>query len=302
LFAKELQDALLTAMRLEFSTLPPYLCAEWSIGDTDPDDVASMIHGIVLQEMFHFALAGNMLSSVKGITKIAVPQFLPTYPTNSLPGDIHQAKPVDLRPLSKDQLAVFMQIEAPEFPPVEIEAARAAGPATIGEFYTTLSTAFQILNPPIDPNAHFVTHGAEVFQIKSVADAQAAILRIKSEGEGVPGDPDQPANPGKLAHYYIFKGISLGNQLVFDPAIGKLVPKQPIRFPSVLPFAPTAKQPNPSAAFNKLLGLLLTDLEACWTKGAKLGVAVGDMVQLGTEGRSLIGQGIRPQFAWEAPS
>ena len=141
----ELQDALLTAMRLEFSTLPPYLCAEWSIGDTDPDDVASMIHGIVLQEMFHFALAGNMLSSVKGTTKIAVPQFLPTYPTNSLPGDIHQAKPVDLRPLSKDQLAVFMQIEAPEFPPVEIEAARAAGPATIGEFYTTLSTAFQTL-------------------------------------------------------------------------------------------------------------------------------------------------------------
>jgi hypothetical protein len=34
----ELQDALQTAVRLEFSTIPPYLCAQWSIKDerTDP--------------------------------------------------------------------------------------------------------------------------------------------------------------------------------------------------------------------------------------------------------------------------
>ena len=32
----ELQDALQTAMGLEFSTIPPYLCAEWSIGSDDP--------------------------------------------------------------------------------------------------------------------------------------------------------------------------------------------------------------------------------------------------------------------------
>ena len=56
----ELKEALQTAMRLEFSTLPPYLCAEWSIIDgQDPNGVADNIYGIVLQEMFHFALAGN---------------------------------------------------------------------------------------------------------------------------------------------------------------------------------------------------------------------------------------------------
>ena len=36
----DLQAALQLAMQLEFSTIPPYLCAEWSIdGNNDPDDV-----------------------------------------------------------------------------------------------------------------------------------------------------------------------------------------------------------------------------------------------------------------------
>ena len=29
----DLKNALQTAMRLEFSTIPPYLCAQWSIKD-----------------------------------------------------------------------------------------------------------------------------------------------------------------------------------------------------------------------------------------------------------------------------
>src|SRR6266446_4260905 len=104
----ELQDALQTAMRLEFSTIPPYLCAEWSIDfNNDPDNVMSMIHGIVIQEMHHFALAGNMLSAIGGKLAVANPSFLTTYPTNSLPGGIHQALAVDLQPFSPGQLQVF---------------------------------------------------------------------------------------------------------------------------------------------------------------------------------------------------
>jgi Ferritin-like len=59
----ELQAALQTALQLEFSTIPPYRCAEWSI-QTDPAGVGGMIHDIVVQEMVHFALAGNMLSAI----------------------------------------------------------------------------------------------------------------------------------------------------------------------------------------------------------------------------------------------
>jgi hypothetical protein len=58
--------------------------------------------------------------------------------------------------------------------------------------------------------------------------------------------------------------------------------------------------PNPSTAFNKLLTQLLTDLEACWTKGSSLGKAIGDMIELAEEGKTLIKRGIRPDFVWVA--
>ncbi len=300
----ELKDALQTAMRLEFSTIPPYLCAEWSIKPTaGPNKVRNKIKGIVIQEMYHFALAGNMLSAIGGTPTIANPGFLPKYPTDQLPGGIRQDLPVDLQPLSQGQLKVFMQIEKPEFPPVEIAAQLAITPATIGEFYTALSKAFQNLTPVIDPNAHAIELSPDVFRINSVDDARGAIDKIKGEGEGAPGNPDQPANPDQLAHFYIFEEISVGNELKFDPATKKLVPiaGKPLQFPDVFPFAPSTATPNPSTTFNTLLKQLLTDLEACWTTGATFGdTALLDMGNLRAEGVKLIGQGIRPEFVWPA--
>src|SRR5580704_8195083 len=93
----ELQDALQTAMQLEFSTIPPYLCAQWSI-NSDPGGVADMIEGIVVQEMYHFALAGNVLTAISGVPNIANAAFIPSYPTNVLPGGIPQKLAVDLQP------------------------------------------------------------------------------------------------------------------------------------------------------------------------------------------------------------
>ena len=130
----DLHDALQTAMQLEFSTIPPYLCAQWSI-NADPGGVGDMIESIAVQEMYHFALAGNMLTAIGGMPSIANAAFIPNYPTNVLPGGISQKLPVDLKPLTPDQVQVFMQIEYPEFPPVAL----AVGPATIGAFYETIA-------------------------------------------------------------------------------------------------------------------------------------------------------------------
>jgi hypothetical protein len=38
-------------MQLEFATMPPYLCAQWSI-DSDPDGVGDLIQNIVVQIFF----------------------------------------------------------------------------------------------------------------------------------------------------------------------------------------------------------------------------------------------------------
>lgn len=301
---QDLRAALQLAMQLEFSTIPPYLCVQWSIDtNADPGGVARLIQNIVIQEMYHFALAGNILSAIGGVPAVADPGFIPAYPTNSLPGGIKQALAVDLKPLSnqpagQSQLDVFLQIEYPEFPPVAL--ALAAAPTTIGAFYTTISEALGVVpNIPFNPNAHFIVAG-EAVAIGNAADAQQAIGRIKQEGEGMSGNPDEPqGNRLTFAHYYTFKEILKGRKLKQTNGVwnfdGDVIP-----YPShVYDFAPSNAVPNPSLAFNRLLATLLTKLQACWTDGAPFDTDTMD--DLHDAGTALIQQGIRPQLAWADP-
>jgi len=303
---QDLQAALKLAMQLEFATIPPYLCAQWSIDPgADPGRVAGLIQSIVVQEMFHFALVGNILSAIGGVPAIANSDFIPSYPTNSLPGDIKQALVVDLKPLSNEpagqsQLDVFLQIENPEFRPVALAVA-ADAPSTIGEFYTTISEALgNVPNVQFNPNAHFVVFG-EAVPIGNAADAQKAITRIKQEGEGMSGDPDEPQGSRlTFAHYYTFKEILRGRKLKQTNGVwsfdGDAIP-----YPThIYGFAPSDADPNPSLTFNRLLATLLSKLQACWTDGAQVDIDAMDNLQ--AEGTSLIRQGVRPQFAWADPN
>jgi Ferritin-like len=287
----DLQDALQTAMRLEFSTIPPYLCAQWSI-NADPGGVGNMIQNIVVEEMYHFALAGNMLTAIGGTPSIANATFIPSYPTNVLPGGILQKLAVDLKPLTPDQVQVFMQIEFPEFLPVAL----AAGPATIGAFYDTIAEGFTTVKPAINTNAYAVNLG-EATPIKSVADALAAISLIKGEGEGTRGSPEQPPQGEKtFAHYYVFKEIFTQKTLVQDGEGKWSFTGAPIQFPTWSDFHQSSVTPNPSLAFNQAVSQLLVSLETCWTSGARPNI--GAMFNLQTLGIGLIRQGIRPEFLW----
>jgi hypothetical protein len=291
----ELKGALQLAMQLEFATIPPYLCAQWSTKN-DPDRVEGVLHKIVSQEMYHFALAGNLLTAIGGRPAVANPDFLWRYPADTLPGGIAQENPVDLKPLNHEQLAVFMQIEYPEFPPVALLAA--AAPTTIGAFYDTIIVAFQTLNPAIDSNAHAVDVPFSN-RVKSIADAIAVIDRIKSEGEGLQGSPDQPSGDrAGFAHYYLFKElyiqkrlIKIGQKWSFDGA--------PIELPEVYDFKQSHLVPSPSTDFNRMVSALLVDLEKCWASGESPNVAA--MFELQITGRNLIKNGVRPEFLWHAP-
>lgn len=309
----DLQAALQTAIQLEFSTIPPYLCAEWSI-QTDPAGVGAMIHNIVVQEMFHFALAGNMLSAIDGNPSIATSGFLPIYPTTTLPGDIalldRTTSPptpatLALLPLSLPQVQVFMDIEYPEFPPVAL----AAGPATIGNFYDTIATAFSdTVKPQINASAPFISWPqGKIGKIASITDAIAAITRIKTEGEGAQGSPDEPpGNTLPFAHYYTFKEIHEGKKLVQDPNTRKWsFTGDPIAFPTAIHNAVPATQPNPdqTAFSNTLLGML-QKLQACWTASPPSisSIIFGDMFSLKQSGVKLFQQLILPEFVLPSPS
>ena len=310
----ELQAALQTAMQLEFSTIPPYLCAEWSI-QTDPAGVGGMIHDIVVQEMFHFALAGNMLSAINGNPSIASAGFLPTYPTTTLPGKIplldRTTTPptlatLTLLPLSLPQVQIFMDIEYPESTPVALVA---TAPATIGGFYDTIVTAFSdTVKPQISASAPFISWPqGKIGQIASITDAIAAITRIKTEGEGTKGSPDEPlGNTLPFAHYYTFKEIHEGKKLVQDSNTGKWsFTGDPIAFPTAIHNAAPATQPNPdqTAFSNTLLGML-QKLQACWTANPPpiSSIIFGDMFSLKESGIKLFQQLILPEFVLPSSS
>jgi hypothetical protein len=287
-----LKEALQLAMQLEFSTIPPYLCAQWSIRE-DPDRVEGILHRVASQEMIHFALAGNLLAAIGGTPAIAHPDFLPKYPLKVLPGGIPQRMAVDLKPLTRKQIAVFMQIEYPEFPPIALAQSRRA--ATIGAFYSTIAETFNSLQPTIDQNARWVEVPFAT-KIQTVADAVSAIERIKNEGEGVEDSPEEPVADHSYAHYYLFKEIYVQRKLIKVGNEWKFKGEH-IRLPTVFAFRRCWLRPGHGMKFRKALSQLLIDLQDCWTDGRPPNVAA--MFELKILGRELIEQGICPEFAWE---
>ncbi len=221
----DLRIALANAIKLEFSTIPPYLTALYSIKDGTNIAVAANIRLIVIQEMLHLTLAANILNAVDG--RPDFPASVPKYP-GPLPMRIgsEPGKPfiVPLKKLSHDVVKnVFMVIEEPEnpivFPEKMLTAAAPPDYHTIGEFYEAVSQLISDLGESIftgDP-ARQVTGWFgpdQLFPVDSVKTAQKAIQIIVTQGEGTPTDPS--GGPSGLAHYYRFEEIARGQTLSLD--------------------------------------------------------------------------------------
>ncbi|MBS1854956.1 MAG: ferritin-like protein [Acidobacteria bacterium] len=311
----ELQDALLTAIQLEFSTIPPYLCAQWSIDlNHDPDDVSDMIQGVVVQEMLHFGLACNMFTATGGSLKgqIATPGIVPSYPTDGLPGKVHPGLVVSLLPLGNEALASFMSIEYPDGAPVVQQPASPPPPAppeppTIGEFYQTISAGFNTVFPngtlPNTPSLNQVVTGVDgdqLFAINSVADAMKAIQEITDQGEGTSSSPDEGSfDPTQLAHYYRFAQVYYG-KAVAQVGSGFQYSGAAIALPAAANFSPQPPNAPDQATFISAFTTLMTQLEACWTSGFSIDQAIDrSMFPLQTAGTNLIQAGATPQFTFQ---
>jgi len=216
-----LRQALQTAVRLEFSTIPPYLYALYSIKPGRNREIASLIKSVVVQEMLHMALDCNILTAICGSPAINHPKLVPKYP-GRLPGSVEHGVVVRLAPFSKELLSeVFMPIEEPEMVleyPFEASAFASGKPhVTIGEFYAKIKGQIRELGDGIflgDP-ARQLTTGFGELRTRCINDAEAAmgaIDLIVEQGEGTKTSPlDPEAEP---AHYYRFAEIYAGRKLV----------------------------------------------------------------------------------------
>ena len=103
-----------TALEVEHATIPPYLTALATLMTRNKSDIYKNLRDVFIQEMFHLALAANILNAVGGKPSLNYSGFIPDYPS-VLPGGLHPKLIVPIKkfslPLVKD---VFSMIEQPE--------------------------------------------------------------------------------------------------------------------------------------------------------------------------------------------
>ncbi|MDJ0616616.1 MAG: ferritin-like protein [Calothrix sp. MO_192.B10] len=242
----KLIEALQKAALLEFSTIPPYLTALYSIQDKT-SQAFQTLRSVILEEMLHLNLASNLMNSIGGS-----PQFIglvPDYPTYIFNINPPSGPYVQLMAASPEVLQdIFMAIEqpAPSDAPPQLE-----DPMTIGQFYKAIELLFEQCVAE-DPNIfdndtglqrtdlYFGSGGGKAIYVNSLETAKQAINEIMQQGEGAL-PPDQRlyqkqqwgaynyygkrsddtygpilGTPFDLSHYFKFKDLADGTIPIGD--------------------------------------------------------------------------------------
>lgn len=206
-------ELLQMAIGIEFSTLPPYLYALYSIRPDTNAAASSRIRFVAMEEMVHMCLACNILNALGTNPVLAAP----TYP-GPLPGGISgggkEPLTIHLLPFSKESMAQAMAIEEPEAGaidfPHELLVADQPSFMTIGQFYNHLDGFLATLPASSwSPGRNQIDDRqflqGELFAVNDYDGAHRAIQRIVSEGEG---SKESPLDfEGDVAHYYRFAEI-----------------------------------------------------------------------------------------------
>ncbi|HEY7399055.1 MAG TPA: ferritin-like protein [Gaiellaceae bacterium] len=330
----ELRDHLQTAIEIEWSTIPPYLCALWSIPEGRNELAATCVRDVVMEEMLHVTLACNLLNAIGGSPRFTPrpgkPVPAPDYPS-FLPHS-NDAFVVDLRAFSREALETFRKIEQP--------AAIGAPPEsddyqTIAQFYEAVAAALAALSPgifvagptPQVDGAFYYGGGGEAFPIHDLPTASEALDVIIFQGEGIDlsiWDPDHDVfgEQEELAHYFRFDELYQERRYVQGdtPSSGPSGDPILIDYAAIYPMRPNPKAESypPGSELralteecNATYSKLLTELEAGFTgtPSALVG-GVQTMIELRYQAIALMqvplddgtGQTAGPAFQWRARS
>jgi len=314
-----LVESLQSAIQLEHATIPPYLCAYWSIKSDAASEttktIRKWIRNIVLQEMLHMGFACNMLTAIGGTPNIFCAGFVPKYP-GSLPGHVHPGLRVGLAGLAKDNatdpvikkevVQTFMQIELPEAGPIALADARAREYKTIGEFYDAISQAFDDVQPAISLHRQMVTDllPQALTPIAILQDAKVAIELIKTQGEGTDKSPLEDGggcimDDNAIAHYYRFAAIYYERKIKKDATAksGWSFSGDPLPFPKEDELYLMAEVPvggyDDSKDIDSFYTGILKNLHYAWESGdaSMLNDAIISMDQLTGKAIDLLKQG-----------
>jgi CDGSH-type Zn-finger protein len=223
---ESLRAHLQTAVELEHSTLPPYLCALYSLDAGRNEHAVAVLESVVLEEMLHLTLAANLLNAVGGRPVLDAPELLPGHPT-FLPHS-NRSVQLSLRPFSRAAVEGFMAIERP----TEDDSAQDEGYATIGQFYRAIDQALVRLCAELgearlfsgDParqvtDALYYGGSGRIIAVTDLASARRALAEIVEQGEGLDhgsifdGDKDMfHPERDEVGHYFRFQELLLGRR------------------------------------------------------------------------------------------
>jgi len=312
----DLRAHLQWAIELEHATIPPYLCALYSIRPGTNPEARETIASVFVEEMLHMTLAANVLNALGGRPVLDRPEFLPRYPAY-LP---HSADAflVPLARFSPATVETFLKIEKPEDLDAPPEGDRFH---TIGQFYLAIEEALRRLcetlgesavfsgDPArqVTPDALEYTGSGQVIAVTDLASALAAIDEIEEQGEGQTpkevwdGDRDMfHPEREEVAHYFRFQEILAGRayRRGDTPASGPSGPPFEVDWTAVFPmrdnpksadYAPGSPVRVRMDAFNLLYCDVLRSLERAFDgEPGRMFEAVGAMRDLTTLARDLM--------------
>lgn len=215
------------AIELEHVTIPPYLCALYSIYEGSNPHAVQAIRSVVVEEMLHLTLAANILNAVGGLPMLDSPSMLPSFPT-CLPHS-NGAFEVSLTKFSPEAVATFLKIERPE---AHDGLPEDESYETIGQFYEAIEKGLTRVTGELGQAAVFsgdparqvtdeLYHGAggQIIVVSDLDSALAALTEIVDQGEGLQdqeiSDHDGGTSNGdreELAHYYRFNELAVGRR------------------------------------------------------------------------------------------
>ncbi|MGN9786416.1 ferritin-like domain-containing protein [Nonomuraea sp. ZG12] len=327
-----LREHLQWAIELEHATLPPYLCALYSLDPERNPEAVDVVGSVFAEEMLHLALAANLLNAVGGRPRLDTPQMLPPHP-RPLP---HGSLELSLVPFGPEALEMFLRIEQPAPPGAVAEGDHYE---TIGQFYAAIEQGLRLLCDRLgeqavfhgDPArqvsaAHFRHTAGRLVAVDGLDSALAALEEIVEQGEGTSrgevwdGDQDifHPERD-EVAHYYRFQELKLGRryQRGDTPESGPTGEKISVDLAGVHPMRrnPRLSDHAPGSAirtaqeeFNHTYCAVLHLLEQAFNGSPRLlAVATGTMYALKAQAQALMrmpdvdGTTAGPTFDYVAP-
>jgi hypothetical protein len=208
---RALQEAAQLAIQVEFTTIPAYLTALYSISEPDTD-AYQLLRSVVMEEMFHLNQAANLLVGIGGLPKLTG-DAAPVYPTYLPKANTATTPFVGLLEASPTVFGlVFAAIEAPA-PPLALP--QGDNYDTIAQLYDSLKFGLQHYEGPtplFTPNPqgrqrtdiYLGKFGGHPVEVKDMPSADFAILQIVQQGEGhAPfGKPLVPSEDWGTYNYY----------------------------------------------------------------------------------------------------